>query len=387
MSKEDAPYFIVSESGFGGQLFRAADRYVKQESTRPIPTSTSYENGAIVTVRGKESDLGSIIMVTARPNTSPSSPTIEVGIIKTTDPDDFKKFIRSRRSPKGPLDPEQILTTSTPPESFALSLLLLAISRQERTFDAAGNFRQVILGNSAYPFQNPDILTDRIKDSAGRGRLFKIGCFACLTLPCVPQNGLPSYSIDIWAKNRLETGYIRRKTDYLLEQLKQTGFAFTWDFLIADTDPYEIYAEWLREDPRYKINQFTSQLTTKVSLPTPEVIIRKWSDIQLNYQGQYQTDFQMVVENTESFVGREYIDRSTIRRVKYFEQKGLPESPVTRQIAETTARRNVALYAAQGPILEAEYDCLVIADPDPLRLGKIQSLLAPNLPIWYPYPG
>ena len=163
--------------------------------------------------------------------------------------------------------------------------------------------------------------------------------------------------------------------------------AFTWDFLIADTDPYEIYQEWLREDPGEKIVQFTSQLPPKLSRPFPQVKFRRWSEIQEKYQVEYQGNFQRVYESAEKLVGPEYVERSVYRRVKYFGQKGLPESSETTLVSQVTARRNIALYAAQGPILEDEYDCLVIADPDPLRLGKIQSLLSPNLLIWYPYPG
>ncbi len=161
--------------------------------------------------------------------------------------------------------------------------------------------------------------------------------------------------------------------------------SFQIDMLVADNDLWEIYGEWL--DPSFPFKEsFQSFLAQqqKVALKIdPEINVKLWSSIQSPYQNQYRVDFAKVYQSPESFPLNEKLQRSTERRIGYFRQRGIPITPAIKDICFTTAIRNIALYAAQGPILKQEYDCLFIIDPDSQRLGENQSLLAPDLSICF----
>lgn len=273
---------------------------------------------------------------------------------------------KDNRNPSGLLPSARLLEAQLPPDE---------------------RFIKTMARQSLFPSQNWEGIISLVAKKRGGQLPFTFGCFACLPIRCLTKDGLPVYEVGD-AETRLEIPKITTRTADLLRLLGKTNFPFLWKIFVADTDVDEIYGDWLaNQDQKAQIATFKRRLQTTFEgcgRPT-EVIL--WSEIQENWRESYKEDFKNTANNLSELVDLKDLDDSVRRRLEYFEKKGIKENSQTKRIALTTAIRNVALYAAQGPVLEKEIDCLIIADPNPERLGKRQSLLSPNLPIWYPYPG
>ena len=327
-------------------------------------------DGSFVTINKTTSSRGELLIIKARPNIQPSSPKTRMAFLRPQDPDEFENYLTERG-----IKPEQINLT---PLSFVLTTLTKLLTERNEGVLSTDKLFSFILRESFFPPQNPEIIRARIEKRATENQPFRIGCFSCLNMKCLMANESPLYYVG-QGENRLETPRINRRTQELVNQLTTTGFPFTWEFILADTDAEEIYGDWLDStDQTPAILSYQSRIKSQ----------RLWSLLRAKYLSQYQTDFNSAYTNCEQLVGLDYIRKSVTKRLIYFTDKvDLPDTPQIREICKITAKRIIASYAAQGPIIDTEYDCLIIADPDPTRLGMIQSLLAPQLPIWYPYPG
>ena len=169
---------------------------------------------------------------------------------------------------------------------------------------------------------------------------------------------------------------------------------FRWTYLIADTDPCDLFDDWAdpNQDRAAEIERFQRIMQSKLS-ESPSVEVKLWSDIQRNFESLYKYNFEGVLKGTIKIPNIETILRERYDYYKrfytdYFEERKMK---VTEEEIDTLAtippKRNIALYAGQGPICEDAFDCIAIADRDPLRCGKNQSVLTPNMGIIYPFPG
>jgi len=377
-------YFILSQNGFGGKKYRLTKRYLKSRRDTAASWSTYRIDNCYITkvvISGMAGNLDKIIVRIG-------DKKVRLATFQPSDETDFNSFLITRNEAKDNITLASLETTSLSPVEYAISLITEIISQETRIKTPAEKANQLINELSFFPTQNSQVITERLENSAAAGRVFRIGCFACLNMKCFPYQDRPVYFVG-QEENRLETPKISRRTIEVLKRLEETGLKFTWDFLLADTDPLDIYGEWLGQQELAKeIGRYKSRLEKTIASLSPYSSIKPWSNVQDMFSEKYQTDFQRAFETCDQLVGTEYIASSARRRLAYFTDKvGLPYSDEINKICETTAKRNIALYAAQGPILYDSYDLLVIADPDPQRLGKIQSLLCPKLPIWYPFPG
>lgn len=377
MSNENE-YFIVSTGGFGGLLYRASQKYIEKGQTIPI---TPQERGTVgnifITKTLIQSSTGELLNIIARDKNSKT--ITEVSLIQPTDSDDYCKFIDSRNL--------EVETTDLPPIKFALAILAQALMRENQERSPVERFKEILITESLFPFQNIEGAFTSLEQKMREGLPFNMGCFVCLNTKCTTRNGLPVFYLGQDEK-RLTTPKLTRRTQQLINSLDETMVPYQIDILIADTDIYDVNGDWLdTPDQSDDIYAYQQKLSPTFSNISSRFEVKLWSDVQAPFQDQYTNSFRYAYINLGDLIGEEYIQRSIDRRLDYFSQLGIQPNPEIRQICDTTARRNVSLYAAQGPILNQEYDCLIIADPDPLRLGKIQSLLTPDLPIWYPYSG
>ncbi|KKU58411.1 MAG: hypothetical protein UX80_C0003G0066 [Candidatus Amesbacteria bacterium GW2011_GWA2_47_11b] len=357
-------YYIVSKTGFGGPGFRLAEKLVRKgkDLVKNPRIPSRGPQGEIITTKKRTSSQGELWRVSARPNLSPSSPKARVALLSLTEP----------------IEPSRLWSpTDYSPVEFALIVLNRLISEKEIKLSPAEKLFLILQSESRFPMQNPDVLKQRISQRYQEGNSLRIGLFVCLNMKCQAIENRPVNYVG-QEQNRLETPRIKRRTQELTARLADSGLPFQWDFILADTDPEEIYGDWLSGDQSQAIDLYESRLRTQV----------RWSSLKSKYQEEYSSNFDLALANCEQLVGPDYIQASVQRRQNFFTDKvGLPITAENRLVCELTARRNIASYAAQGPIINREYDCLIIADQDPLRFGVIQSLFAPELPIWYPYPG
>ena len=178
-----------------------------------------------------------------------------------------------------------------------------------------------------------------------------------------------------------------RRTQQLVSQLDRTSVPYSIDILVADTDIYDVNGDWLdKRDQSMDIYNYQQMLLPKFSRVSPRFDCKLWSDVQASYEDQYRRDFGNVYNQYKGSNDDEVLINIE-KRLRSLIDQGVPDSRQLRDICRITTERNFALYAAQGPIIDAEYDCLIMADPEPLRLGTKQSLLVPDLSIWYPYTG
>ena len=382
MSSEEEKYYVISETGFGGRLFRMAERYIEKggEVKKTASNSRSADN-AYLSLTTRESPSGKLYTVSAR-----SSKRVNVALLQPSDDADFVNFAESRTPKNGKINPAEIPITASDPVEFTLSILARIIAEQE-TETPLALFSKVIERESVFPTQNLPEIIRRAQMRQQQNQQFKFACFACLDFKCVVQNNRPFYYLG-QEENRLETPRLYRKTQTLTSALSQTGIAYNLDILLADNDPFDIYSEWLtNSDQKSAISHYAARLRQKLGNISPSVGLKLWSEVQSPYQAQYYQDFNAAYTSLDLLVGEDYIQSSIRRRLAYFDKLGIKTDAEIIRICDLTAKRNVSLYAAQGPILNKEYDALIISDPDPTRLGKIQSLLCPDLPIWYPYSG
>ncbi len=382
MSNEEEKYYVVSETGFGGKLFRTINRYTRKGiEISSLPRETINSEGSIVTTKGKTSPKGDLIKATARPKTSPSYPKTRVAFFRPENPDDFTANVDTSKLP-----------TTINPVDFIQSLLLRRVAETSTEYSALENLNRTIIATSLFPPQNAERFLKRANDRLREGRVIKIGCFVCMNIVLANVNGEPrdqtKESID---NTRLNVPKIANRLKQITTLLEATNLPIELTLIIADTDARDIYGPWLADSPtqvKAKISKFSSNIARLGQQISPLINTRRWSDIETPYKGSYSQDFEYAYSNAETLAGKDILELSIQRRKKYYATKGFTN--VTSQLLarwEDAARKNVALYAAQGPIIDREFDCLTIMDLDPLKLGRNQSLLCPDLSIWYPFPG
>ena len=376
MSESDK-YYIVSQDGFGGPLFRMAERYINKGGETKISVNNyQTDDNTRLSLVIKESPSGKFYRISAR-----SSKRVEVGIVQPLNDSDFTSFVDSRNPRSGKVNPTEIPTISDPIE-FTLSVLARLICEEEMT-SPISSFSKIIDRESIFPPQNPEEIFRRFRLRQDSNSEFRFACFVCLDTKCQASKGMPVYYLGQDEK-RLTIPRFTRRTQEILSSLENSQIPFSIDVLIADTDIYELYQEWLADpDQSTDILKYQQKLTEFFARVSPRCNVRLWSEIQSKYSTSYQKDFKEACDKLDEY----QVMLSSARRIEFFQKKGIPINEETKNICRLTAARNFAIYAAQGPIINSEYDCLIMADPDPLRLGEKQSLLCPKLPIWYPYSG
>ncbi|MEK7524748.1 MAG: hypothetical protein AAB548_00030 [Patescibacteria group bacterium] len=387
-TKETEPkqqnYFVLSENGFGGQKYRLAKRYLRAAGKTETSWSTAKENDCFITVVTISSAGGKLDKIIARIGNT----KIRLATFQPSDEASFNRYLQAKNPAKGKLSINDLQTITASPKKYAVSLVEQKTEKKlEVSLSPTERMRQAIAEMSFFPVQNPETISQRLESAVAGGRPFRIGCFVCLNMKCYPYDNKPVYFVG-QEENRLETPRLTKRTIEIVERLEKTGVNFSLEFLLADTDVMDVYGEWLgQQNLPLEIDKYKARLEKNLTTAPESASIKLWSAVQAPYANQYQKNFQLALETVRQLVGQGYVSASTTRRLQYFDNLGLPYSEKIAEICETTARRNIALYAAQGPILNDTYDLLMIADPNPTRLGKIQSLLCPDLPIWYPYPG
>ncbi|OGD70721.1 hypothetical protein A3A84_02490 [Candidatus Collierbacteria bacterium RIFCSPLOWO2_01_FULL_50_23] len=383
-ARPNSRYLILSENGFGGKKYRLAKKYLKSSGNTTESWAIKRDGNCFVTQVTISGEAGRLDKITTRIG----SKKVKIAIFQPANESDFAYYLEKRNPVKDKLLFTSLTITEVSPATYAVGTLREKLKTETEVSTPTKKMRQLLKETSYLPVQNLETILARLEDSITRNRPLRIGCFVCLNMKCLQSGDKPVYFVG-QEKNRLETPKVSKRTREILSKLENSGLNFAWDFLLADTDPLDIYDEWLGQQELVKeIGRYKSRLEKSIASLSPNTSIKSWSDVQAMFQKKYQTDFQRAFETCDQLVGTEYIASSARRRLAYFTDRvGLPYSDEITKICETTAKRNIALYAAQGPILYDSYDLLVISDPDPSRLGKIQSLLCPKLPIWYPFPG
>ena len=374
-------YYVLSETGFGGPKFRMGERYIQKGGNVNVGQS-NYQDGndIYVNLTTRESRTGKLLTVSAR-----STEKVNVALIQPADEEDFINFLETRSSQSGKVNPAEIPFVDIDPVTYCLSILakIVAAESGESSLSA---FQQIIVRESVFPAQNLDKIIAKAQTCLTENRSFKFACFVCLNTKCIARAGKPVFYLGQDEK-RLTTPKLMRRTQKLISLLEATSIPFSIDILIADTDIYDVNGDWLATpDQTPNIEAYQQKLSLIFSGISPKLKCKLWSAVQAPYGPQYKSDFNAVYSQ---FIGstEEQVVVNILKRKSSLVSQGVPDSEELQDICRITAERNFALYAAQGPIINSEYDCLIMADPEPLRLGAKQSLLAPNLPIWYPYSG
>lgn len=251
---------------------------------------------------------------------------------------------------------------------------------------------QVLLRESAYPIQNLDGIIQKLKDCLSEKRPFTIGSFVCLPSEWVFQNNKPVFRVNELVQTAVEKDSFIERTMEVLSALEETNLPFIWKFLIADTDINDVFGKFLVEDPNInlRVASFRQRIIDSLGSILPESTeVVLWSDLQKQYQSKYITDFNSIYKSN---VADEDLKSRLTGRLGYYKKYYLNQGyRISDQRLEPLCievpRRNIALYGAQGPIIDQELDCLVISDREAQRFGRFHSLLVPNLRIWYPYKG
>lgn len=377
-------FYALSESGFGGQKYRLVKRYLKRARAVEMSRQIGQEDGAFITQITYQTDLGSLCQTTARKG----STKFKFASFRPTDKGNFNQYLSSRDPIEGKVSLSDLSPIVVSPVEYAIFRLTQKINAETANLSLPERIRRLLDSTSFFPTQNPDEAVRRLEKRLAAGEPFRIGCFACLNMKCYKYNDQPVYFVG-QEENRLETPRISKRTLEIIRLLNQAELSFTWDFLLADTDAKDIYGDWLGEQNLAdEIEKYRLRLTKGFVGISPNLSVILWSSIQAPYQREYQQNFGLVTKNCDELLGSEYVEASSNRRLQYFfKQVGLSNSGEIIEICQKTARKNIALYAAQGPIINKTYDLLVIAEPNPTKYGRMQSLLSPSLPIWYPYPG
>lgn len=241
-------------------------------------------------------------------------------------------------------------------------------------------FLDTILNLSRYPIQNINLFIEKLIEARKEDKPFSFGCFACLNISSVEEKGLPSIRVNPKAETRMMLPKIESITRNFIYQLQKICIPFTFEVSLADDDPEIVYGS---TDQQLEIDQAFNYLRLTQQKISNLVSVSKWSDIRNTYPTPKYLCNEKVVPLVDPVLLQESIDR----RIKYYRENGISVSPNTIKIATETALKNVVNYANQGPIVNKRWDCLLIADSDPVRLAKYQSLLCPELVIAFIYPG
>jgi len=370
-------YFIVSTDGFGGSLFRASQKYIESGQKLPMrPPERGTMGSIFVTKTLVQSTTGELFNVIARDKDSKAR--VEISLIRPDDEDDYLEFVSSRNF--------DIDTTDLPPVEFALATIAQTLILENQERPPVDKFKDVIINESLFPFQNMDRAFIRLERKMREGSPFKMACFVCLNTKCAPRNGLPVFYLGQDEK-RLTSPKLMRRTQLLITSLDYTTVPYNIDILIADTDIYDVNGDWLaNRDQSSDIDAYRQKLSSIFANISPKFDCKLWSEVQAPYENQYRSGFDYVLgEYTDSYEDDVLINIA--KRKRSLMSQGVPDSNELDKICRVTAERNFALYAGQGLVIDSEYDCLIMADPEPERLCAKQSLLVPNLSIWCPYPG
>jgi hypothetical protein len=219
----------------------------------------------------------------------------------------------------------------------------------------------------------------------------RFGCFVCLPGEWSLEEAKPVYQLNIERQSRVEGEDFQFRTLELITLLEELGLNFSWNFLIADTDLEDIFGSFVKKcsDNEEIIKEFIERISSTFSGLSHSITIERWSNIQRSYQSQYEKDKERTEKLTiiREDIEKRFDGRLTYYR-EYFARLGLvPNKKLLEPLCTQVPSDNIKLYSAQGPIIKDRYDCLVILDRDPTRLGRYHSLLTPDLPIWYPYNG
>jgi hypothetical protein len=233
-------------------------------------------------------------------------------------------------------------------------------------------FFNTILDLARFPTQNLNILKSRITEVVKTKKPFRFGCFACLSITSDNINGRPQVRVVPEGEIRILEPKIRQRTTKIIESLDIAGVPFSFEFILADIDPKRIYKsntnfELEIEETLDRINKLIPQGTTVI----------RWSEIET----------RNCINSGSIEIDEKDVEKSVQRRLIYYRQKGFTITPELIDYARDCSRRLIESYTEQGPILDEEYDAVAIADADPLKFAKYQSLLCPGLPIWFPYSG
>lgn len=281
----------------------------------------------------------------------------------------------------------------SPADSLDPSIRELEDKIENNESSPTSSLNNVLMRESLFPGQNLDIFLDKAKKKSQKGEPIKFGCFVCLPIQWIVQDGKPVYEVTTDRLSRLESEDFQFRTLELLTILEEAAnIPFLWDFLIADTDTLEVFGPWLR--PNLNLEGSILDFKKRIDKNLAELSHLKtrtlfWSQVQQGYQQTYQNDFLRAsrLPFVDDDIQKRFGGRLNFYR-EYFEKMGrVPNRKLLEPLCLEIPRRNIALYAAQGPILKNEYDCLIIADRDPQRLGRYHLLLEPLLSIWYPYQG
>jgi hypothetical protein len=376
MSNENE-YFIVSTNGFGGPLFRVSQKYIESGQKVPMmPQERGVVGSIFVTKTLVQSTTGEQLNITARDKNSKA--IVEVSLIKPTDKDDYREFVSSRNL--------EIDTTDLPPVKFALATLAQVLMQENQEQSPVEKFKNIMIDESLFPFQNIEEAITRLERKFRQGLPFKMGCFVCLNTKCTTRNGLPVFYLGQDEK-RLTSPKLMRRTQQLISLLDGTSVPYNIDILIADTDIYDVNGDWLANpDQSGDIYAYRQKLSAIFSNISPNFDCKLWSEVQAPYEDQYRSDFNYVL-NQYADSNEDEVWANIAKRKSSLISQGVPDSYELGKVCRTTAERNFALYAAQGPILNEKYGLVIMADPEPDRLSEKQSLLSKILPIWKPYSG
>ncbi len=256
-----------------------------------------------------------------------------------------------------------------------------------RVNTSISELQQLLVTESQFQGQNLEAVCTKAETL---DRPLKFGCFVCLPGQWTLVEGEPKYEITQNTLTRLETEDFQFRTLELVTALEETKVPFSWDFLIADNDALEVFQPFLKSPQTLEedIQRFNDRIAELAQL-SESINVLLWSTVQKPYLDQYLKDKQRVSKSPliaadlkNRFEGRLEFYR------KYFQKIGeVPNKKLLEPLCLDVPQKNMELYAGQGPIIKKEYDCLVIGDRDPQRLGGYHSLLVPDLSIWYPYSG
>lgn len=224
---------------------------------------------------------------------------------------------------------------------------------------------------SIFPIQNPEIIRENIERAILEVRPFKIRCFGCLSITSDNIGGIPQIRVVPNGYIRILDPEVKRRTSEIIRELNKTSVNFQIEMILADTDPVEIYQN--TSDQEFEIQATLDRIKKEI----PKVNVVRWSEIEQTYP----------TRNNNIVIDENDIYESMQRRIDYYRQKGFTITPEIVTYAEECGRRLIKSYAKQGLTMSKKYDCLAIADPNPQKYGRWQSLLDPDLPICYLYSG
>lgn len=294
---ETTKYFVISESGFGGPLFRAAKRYVTRgyEYKRLPPQSSVAENLFINTVI-RESSRGNLVTLSGR---DPSQRVkTKIALFSASDSDDFTDFLTSKNL--------SVTTTQTEPLQLLIAIVTKAsVGRapiQIRKIDrdnltkaeaSARKFQEFVQKNSVAPSERPGRIRQLIRNGILNGEKPIVLNWICP--PSSPLQLDPKSNKLYRSFNRLDLERCFRE-DYRLyprvqlerdlsKAIAETGSGLRYTKAIADDNPFCLYPPSIEIDGEtsvlgniYAYSRYTQQALDQL-VESPGILVRNWSDL------------------------------------------------------------------------------------------------------------